>query len=92
MKIVYNIVLNMQKNIFITFRLVKFLFLLIIPPPPKKKQGKANIARRQIFDMCNIWSIVAFGSGTWTLNYLERKYLEDFEQWFWMGMEDKMSM
>ena len=36
---------------------------------------------------CYVWSIALYGSETWTLRKLERKYLESFEIWHWRRME-----
>ena len=36
---------------------------------------------------CYVWSIALYGSETWTLRKLERKYFEIFEMWCWMRME-----
>ena len=36
---------------------------------------------------CYVWSIDLYGSETWTLRKLERKYLESFEIWCWRRME-----
>ena len=35
---------------------------------------------------CYIWSIALYGSETWILRKLERKYLESFEMWRWKRM------
>ena len=36
---------------------------------------------------CYVRSIALYGSDTWTLRKLERKYLESFEIWCWRRME-----
>ena len=36
---------------------------------------------------CYVWSIALYGSETWTVRKLERKYLESFEMWCWRRME-----
>jgi hypothetical protein len=38
---------------------------------------------------CYVWSIVLYGSDTWTLRKLEQKYLESFEMWCWRRMEKR---
>jgi len=35
-----------------------------------------------------VWSIALYGSETFTLRKLERKYLESFELWCWRRMEN----
>ena len=35
----------------------------------------------------NVWRIALYGSVTWTLRKLERKYLQSFEMWYWRRME-----
>ena len=36
---------------------------------------------------CYVWCINVYGSETWTLTKLERKYLESFELWCWRRIE-----
>ena len=36
---------------------------------------------------CYIWSIVLYGTETWTLRAVDRKHLENFEMWCWRRME-----
>ena len=45
------------------------------------------IELRKKLVMCYVWNIVLYGSDTWTLRKLERKYLESFEMWCWRRME-----
>ena len=35
---------------------------------------------------CYVWNIALYGSETWKLRKLERKYFESFEIWFWRIM------
>ena len=37
--------------------------------------------------ICYVWRIELYGSETWTLTKLERKYLERSEIWCWRRME-----
>jgi hypothetical protein len=41
--------------------------------------SKLNIEHRKKLVRCYVWSIALYGSETWTLRKLERKYLESFE-------------
>jgi len=34
-----------------------------------------------------VWSIVLYGTETWTLRKLEQKYLKSFEMWRWRKLE-----
>ncbi|KAI5715694.1 hypothetical protein M8J77_020891 [Diaphorina citri] len=43
---------------------------------------------RKRFAKCFIWSVVLYGSETWTLRKKEEKYLESFEMWLWRRMEN----
>jgi hypothetical protein len=45
-----------------------------------------NIKLKKKLVMCYDWSIALYGSETWTLSKLERKYLESFEMWCWRRM------
>ena len=49
--------------------------------------SELNIEIRKKLVRCYVWCIVLYGSGTWPLRKLERKYLESFEMWCWMRME-----
>ena len=49
--------------------------------------SKVHIALRKKLVKCYIWSIALYGSETWTLRKLEKKYLESFEMWCWRRME-----
>ena len=40
---------------------------------------KLNIELKKELVMCYVWSIALYGSETWKLRKLERKYLESFE-------------
>ena len=46
-----------------------------------------NIELRKKLVRCYVWSITPYGSETWALRELERKYLESFEMWCWNRME-----
>ena len=46
-----------------------------------------NIEFKKKLVRCYVWSISLYGSDTWTLRKLERKYLESFEMWCWGRME-----
>jgi hypothetical protein len=48
---------------------------------------KLNIELRKKLVKCYVLSIALYGSETWTLRQLERKYLESFEIWYWRRME-----
>ena len=41
--------------------------------------SKLNIGLKKKLVRCYVWSIVLYGSETWTLRKFERKYLESFE-------------
>jgi hypothetical protein len=41
--------------------------------------SKLNIELKKKLLRCYVWSIALYGSDTWTLRKLERKYLESFE-------------
>uniref|UniRef100_A0A8D8UAM4 Craniofacial development protein 2 n=1 Tax=Cacopsylla melanoneura TaxID=428564 RepID=A0A8D8UAM4_9HEMI len=43
---------------------------------------------RKRFAKCYIWSVVLYGSETWTLRKKEEKYLESFEMWLWRRIEN----
>ena len=43
--------------------------------------------RKKLF-RCDIWSITLFGSETWRLRKLERRYLASFEIWPWRWTEN----
>ena len=45
--------------------------------------SKINIEFVKKLVRCYVWSIVLYGSQTWTLRRLELKYLENFEIWCW---------
>ena len=49
--------------------------------------SKLNIELKKKLVRCYVWSITLYGSETWTLRKLERKYLESFETWCWRRME-----
>jgi hypothetical protein len=49
--------------------------------------SKLNIKLKKKSVKCCVWSISVYGSETWTLTKLERKYLESFEIWCWRRME-----
>ena len=49
--------------------------------------SKENIELKKILVRYYVWSIALYGSETWTLRKLERKYLETFEMWCWRRME-----
>ena len=36
---------------------------------------------------CYIWSIALYGSETWTLRKIDKKYLESYKMWYWRSME-----
>jgi hypothetical protein len=40
---------------------------------------------------CYIWSVVLYGTETWTRRELDQKYLENFEMWCWRRMKKKIS-
>ena len=42
--------------------------------------SKLNIELRKKLVICYVWSIALYGSETWTLIKLKRKYLESFEE------------
>ena len=46
-------------------------------------RSKLNIELRKKLARSYVWSIALYGSETWTLGKLERKYLESFEVWCW---------
>jgi hypothetical protein len=46
-----------------------------------------NIELNKKLVRCYVWSIALYGSETWKLRKLERKYFESFEMWFWRRME-----
>ena len=48
---------------------------------------KLNIELKKKLIRCYVWNIVLYGSETWTLRKLERKYLESSEMWNWMKMQ-----
>uniref|UniRef100_A0A8D8SEP2 Craniofacial development protein 2 n=1 Tax=Cacopsylla melanoneura TaxID=428564 RepID=A0A8D8SEP2_9HEMI len=43
---------------------------------------------RKRFAKCYIWSVVLYGSETWTMRKKEEKYLESFEMWLWRRIEN----
>ena len=49
--------------------------------------GKLNIELRKKLVRCYVWNIALYGSETWILRKLERKYLGSFEMWCWRRME-----
>jgi hypothetical protein len=48
--------------------------------------SKLNNKLKKKLVKCYVWSIALYGSETWTLRKLERKYLGGFETWCWMRM------
>ena len=46
-----------------------------------------NIELKKKLAGCYVWSIALYGSETWPLSKLERKYYESFEMWCWRRME-----
>jgi predicted GNAT superfamily acetyltransferase len=44
-----------------------------------------NLSKKLV--KCYIWSVALYGSETWTLGKVDRKYLESFEMWCWRRME-----
>ena len=48
--------------------------------------SKLNIELKKKFVRCYMRSIALYGSETWALRRLERKYLESFEIWCWRRM------
>jgi len=63
--------------------------------PPVLNVLKVEDSSRQQWDLdlwykpvqCYIWSIALCGVETWTLQKVDRKYLEGFEMWCWRRME-----
>ena len=49
--------------------------------------SKLNIGLSKNLVRCYVWSIALYGSETWVLRNLERKYLKSIEIWFWRRME-----
>ena len=49
--------------------------------------SKLNIELKKKLVRCYVWSIALYGSDTWILRTLERKFLESFEMWCWRRME-----
>ena len=49
--------------------------------------SKLKIELEKKLVRCYVWSIALYGSETWTLRKLERKYLDSFEMWCWRRME-----
>ena len=49
--------------------------------------SKLNIVLKKKLVRCYVWSIVLYGSETWTLRKFEQKYLESFEMQCWRRME-----
>ena len=49
--------------------------------------SRLNTEMKKKLVRCYIWSIALYGSETWTLRKLEKKYLESFEMWCWRKME-----
>ena len=49
--------------------------------------SKLNIEFKKKLVRCYVWSIALYGSETWILRKLQRKYLESFEMWCWRRME-----
>jgi hypothetical protein len=49
--------------------------------------SKLNIELNKKLVRFYVWSIALYGSETWTLRKLERKYLESFETWCFRRME-----
>ncbi|KAI5728388.1 hypothetical protein M8J77_014772 [Diaphorina citri] len=43
---------------------------------------------RKRFAKCYIWSVVLYGSETWTMRKKEETYLESFEMWLWRRIEN----
>ena len=50
-------------------------------------KSKLNIKLRKKLVTCYVWRIALYGSETWTLRKLERRYLKSFEMWCWRRME-----
>ena len=49
--------------------------------------NKLNIKLKKKLVSGYVWSIPLYGSETWTLRKLDRKYLESFEMWCWRRMK-----
>ena len=49
--------------------------------------SKLNIKLKEKLVRCYGWSITSYGSETWTLRKLKRKYVESFEMRCWRRME-----
>ncbi|MGX9339094.1 hypothetical protein, partial [Pantoea dispersa] len=49
--------------------------------------SKLSLELRKKLVKCYIWSIALYGSETWTMRKMEKKYLESFEMWCWRRME-----
>ena len=50
-----------------------------------KKQIGLNLRKKVI--KCYIWSMVLYGTETWTLRAADQRCLEGFEMWCWRRME-----
>jgi hypothetical protein len=49
--------------------------------------SKLDLELRKKLVKCYIWSIALYGAETWTLRYLDQKYLKSFKMLCWRRME-----
>ena len=49
---------------------------------------RVNIELKKKLVRRSVWSIALYGSETWKLRKMERKYLESFEMWCWRRIEE----
>ena len=49
--------------------------------------SKVDLNLRRKVVKCYIWSIALYGAETWTLQWVDKKYVENFEMWCWRRME-----
>ena len=49
--------------------------------------SKLDLNLRKKLVKCYIWSIVLYGTETWTLQKVDQKYLERIEMWCWRRKE-----
>jgi hypothetical protein len=47
-----------------------------------------NKELRNMWVSCCVWKFALYGSETWTLRKLERKFLDSFKMWCWRRMEN----
>jgi hypothetical protein len=49
--------------------------------------SKLDLNLRKKLVKCYIWNMALYGAETWTHRAVDKKYLENFEMWYWRRLE-----